>query len=604
MKALMNWCCVLVTGCTLLGCSPSNEAEISGEQRQWHTLTFTFAGPETSENAEVNPFLDYRMNVVFRNSDVSLTVPGYYAADGNAAETSASSGSTWQVRFVPSLPGRWAYTVSFVSGTNIAVRDEPGTPVYFDGASGSFEVIPSNKTGSDFRAKGRLVKRGNYLYHEGNDELFLKSGVDSPENMLGFLDFDGTYFGEAQDEQREGESMTMGNLHRFEPHIQHWNEGDPTWKDGKGKGLIGGLNYLAAVGVNSAYMLLNNVQGDGKDVFPWTAYDSDFRRFDVSKLEQWEIVFSHMDRLGMMCHFVTQETENELMLNEGNLGLERKLFYREMIARFAHHLAITWNLGEENGPAPWMDHRGQNDEQRKAMAGYIKQMDPYGNLVVLHTLPSSENKEVILSELVGFDPLDGPSLQAQPDEMHEETLKWRKRSLESGHPWVVCSDEIGPHTRGALPDAIDATHDTLRHQVIWGNLMAGGAGVEWYFGYMYPNTDLTCEDWSTRENLYRQTRIATDFFREILPVDELEPADDLIDGSGYGMRKGNELFVFYKPMNEELEVTLPERVYELAWFDPRNGGNLVVQSPGFDISNLRPPSEPDQDWVVIVRTSD
>ncbi|MEZ5397230.1 MAG: hypothetical protein R2724_31245 [Bryobacterales bacterium] len=34
-------------------------------------------------------------------------------------------------------------------------------------------------------------------------------------------------------------------------------------------------------------------------------------RYDVSKLDQWEVVFRHMDRLGLMLHVVTQETEND-----------------------------------------------------------------------------------------------------------------------------------------------------------------------------------------------------------------------------------------------------------------------------------------------------
>ena len=66
-------------------------------------------------------------------------------------------------------------------------------------------------------------------------------------------------------------------------------------------------------------------------------------------MDQWEIVFSHMDRLGIMLHVVTQETENDRNLG-GSAGLNpiRKLYCRELVARFSHHLAVLWNLGEEN----------------------------------------------------------------------------------------------------------------------------------------------------------------------------------------------------------------------------------------------------------------
>ena len=46
-------------------------------------------------------------------------------------------------------------------------------------------------------------------------------------------------------------------------------EGDPDWGDGKGRGIIGALNYLASQHVNSIYFLTMNVGGDGKDVWPW-----------------------------------------------------------------------------------------------------------------------------------------------------------------------------------------------------------------------------------------------------------------------------------------------------------------------------------------------
>ena len=53
--------------------------------------------------------------------------------------------------------------------------------------------------------------------------------------------------------------------------------------------------------MNSVYFMAMNVEGDGKDVWPWTS-DAERYRFDCSKLAQWEIVFSHMDRCGIMLH--------------------------------------------------------------------------------------------------------------------------------------------------------------------------------------------------------------------------------------------------------------------------------------------------------------
>src|SRR5690606_26153879 len=112
------------------------------------------------------------------------------------------------------------------------------------------------------------------------------------------------------------------------------------------------INYLASKGLNVFSFLTLNIGGDDKNVFPYIKYNetlssspvNDRLRFDVSKLDQWEVVFEHAETLGMFLHFKLQETEVDMLLDGGKLGVERKLYYREMIARFGHHLALNWNL--------------------------------------------------------------------------------------------------------------------------------------------------------------------------------------------------------------------------------------------------------------------
>ena len=67
-----------------------------------------------------------------------------------------------------------------------------------------------------------------------------------------------------------------------------------------------------------------NVGGYGDDVFPWTSKFERYR-FDVSKLAQWEIVFEHMERLGLNLHVVTQEQENDQLLDNGFIGATETL---------------------------------------------------------------------------------------------------------------------------------------------------------------------------------------------------------------------------------------------------------------------------------------
>ena len=216
-------------------------------------------------------------------------------------------------------------------------------------------------------------------------------------------------------------------LKTWKSHVQDWNAGDPTWKDGKGKGMIGAVNYLAGKGVNSFSFLTYNAGGDGDNVWPFTDRNSKFS-YDCSKLDQWGVVFDHATTLGMHIHFKLKETENDdnrrghkeaknskapTSLDGGELGRERKLYLRELIARYSHNLALNWNIGEENTQSP---------EQVRAMAKYIRQIDPYDHPIVIHTFPDQQDK--VYSKLIGNQSvITGASLQNGWSQTHQRTLK-------------------------------------------------------------------------------------------------------------------------------------------------------------------------------------
>lgn len=566
---------------------------ISGEMKKWHKVTLSFEGPDVTENDEDNPFLNYRLNVTFKNADKMYTVPGFYAADGNSANTSSKSGRIWQVRFSPDEIGEWTYKASFRKGKNIAIDDDlsAGEAVAFNDVTGSFSISKSDKQSSHPRAKGRLQYVGErYLRFVETNKPFLKGGAGSPESFLAYYEFDQT-----------------PESHKYLPHAKDWNEGDPTWQNGNGKNIIGGVNYLASKGVNSVFFLTMNVQGDGNDVWPWTNRNERYR-FDCSKLDQWEILFEHMDELDIMLHIVTQETENELLLDIGQLGVQRKLYYRELIARFAHHLKVTWNLGEENGPVHWSP-KGQDDDDRRAMAKYIKENDTYKNFVALHTHSMPSEQDEVLDSLLEFEYLDGPSIQIHsPNLVHETTLKWIDKSVKTERAWVVNVDEIGPADIGAKPDADDPGHDEVRGSVLWGNLMAGGAGVEWYFGYKFAHMDLNLEDWRSRDELWDLTGNCLDFFHDYLPFTEMLSADGLTENKeDYVFAKIGEIYAVYMPEVVETKINLfgSKGKFSVEWYNPREGGKLqkgsVKQVKGGDMVSIGFPPNREKDWVALLK---
>ncbi|MDN5215215.1 DUF5060 domain-containing protein [Fulvivirgaceae bacterium BMA12] len=582
----------------------SQKTLIQGELKKWHKVTLLFHGPQVSEQDAFNPFMNYRLNVNFTHapSGKKYLVPGHFAADGEAANSSATSGNKWRVYFAPDEEGEWRYEVTFRKGTWVAVsdRDEAGgSGGFMDEEKGTFTVLPTDKTGRDLRAKGRLQYVGEpYLKFGETGEYFLKCGADAPENFLAYAEFDGNF-------QNDGHKDEL--VKNWEAHVKHWNEGDPTWQNGKGKGIIGAVNYLAGKGMNVFSFLTNNIEGDDRNVFPYTDYNT-YDHFDVSKLDQWEIIFEHADKLGMFLHFKTLEVENQGLLDGGGVGANTKLYYRELISRFGHHLALNWNLGEENGE--WMKKHPTPPQftwQRLSMAAYFHDHDPYKHHIVIH------NGNQFYDLLGPESHLTGISYQThKPDfsTVHKSVLRWRKISQDAGKVWAIAVDEPGDAQHSLLPDSEDPAHDDARKNGLWGALMAGAWGTEWYFGYKHPHSDLTCQDYASRDLFWDQGRHALKFFQELeVPFWEMENHNELISNKdGYCFAKPGSTFVVYLKNGgtSDLELDADGGTYTITWFNPRTGKveskPKSVEGKG-KLSIGLPPvkKERQEDWVALVR---
>lgn len=565
--------------------------DVSGELREWHKVTVTLDGPFAHEqDTSPNPFTDYRMTVTFthESGDPVYQVPGYFAADGDSANSSADKGTKWHAHLAPSKTGKWDYEVSFVKGKGVATNGSEGEPIAaFHGKSGSFEIDKTDKTGADMRAKGRLTYVGeHYLQFAGNKEYFIKCGADAPENIFAYQDFDGTF---------KIDGVKDNLIKTWEPHVRDWKEGDPTWKDGKGKGLIGAINYLSSKGLNAFSFLTMNIKGDDRNVFPYTTYNERVN-LDVSRLAQWETVLEHGTAKGMFLHFKTMETENEMLLDKGDLGPERKLYYRELIARFAHHPALNWNLGEEINEA--------TTEQKGAWAKYLHDNDPYKNHIVIHNMGHPHY------DLLGNDfALTGFSLQTnKPDfsRVHSRTLDYITKSAEAGKKWAVACDEPGDASHALITDKEDPGHRNARVNGLWGCYTAGGYGLEWYFGYKHPHSDLTCQDWRSRDLFWDQCNHALQFFeKQKLPLTSMSNNDQLATGDAYVFSaKGGPYLVFLKTGGEiALDLSGASKPLSAQWFNPRTGeyteGGTIKPSKESKIGP--PPSEKKMDWVILLK---
>lgn len=605
--------------CMAVGSRAHAQGTVSGTLTKWHTVVVDFAGPTTSEADANNPFTDYRLNVTFTHTDsgTTLIVPGFYDGDGNGN----GSGNVWRVRFTPELEGEWSYTASFRAGVDVAMSlvANDGSATSFDGATGTFSVGPLDPSAAGFLSRGRLEYNGTHYLKFRDGGCFIKTGADSPENILGYAGFDNTP--QAQ--------------HTYPTHAGDWNAGDPDWDSPDqagttdGRAIIGAFNYLAGVGVNSIYFLPLNVGGDAKDTAPyvsvvsWSGGDgnadnsgNDNSRFDISKLHQWHIALDHAQRKGLYLHFVLNEAEkpNKRELDDATLGRERKLFYREMVARFGHFNALQWNISEE------YNFRLDLGEQKvRDFADHIAALDPYDHPITVH------NQGNVLTNTWGNflgETRWGVTSFQQAGVTSTLGLiieQWRAFTAQAGHPLPIMMDEPGSITRDV------SGPDEVRKAMAWDILLSGG-GVEWFDN----KKDQTLEDFRIHDQVWRETAYARRFLEDNFAFWNMAPGDPLVRGEDTDFG-GGEVFAIegveyaiYLPdgsnddNNEgsntnappELDLTnFPGRKFNLRWYNPRTGqfvANAVEITGGSWVSLGATPDGigNTNDWAASVTIAD
>ncbi|MGJ8691656.1 MAG: DUF5060 domain-containing protein [Thalassotalea sp.] len=607
--ALVSICLLMFSHLSSANTAPQQE------YYQYEPFTLAFTGPNASELGQINPFMDYRLDVTFTQQDKVFVVPGYFAADGNAAETSAVRGNQWQVKFAAESPGAWQYRVSFKQGKNIAVAKTitgASAIVGIDGLQGT--IIVKEKRQGPY-AKGRLEYVGeHYLKFSGSGKYFIKAGVDSPENLLAYADFDAT----------PDVAKRRKNWHA---HRRDYNNDAASllWQGEKGKSLFGAINYLAEKGLNAFSFLTFNVDGDDRNVFPhllnvddasYQAYANKTKndqawskyfhktRFDVSKLAQWERVFTYGSQKGFFLHFKTHERETDHLMDNAALGHEQKLYYREIIARFAHHPSLNWNLGEENNIPQAL--------QQKIVA-YIRATSPYKKQhIVMHTAPHEDHT---YAGLVGDQSLlTGASIQGQrPDfrDVYTRIIRWYHASAQAGKPWALAIDEAGSGAWGLVTDAENPSHNEARIRVIWGGLLAGAWGIEWYFGYKSPHNDIEANDYRSRDLFWQQNTIAREFFEQHVAVEKMRPLPQSLPLKSlyvFGIPDQHYLVMVENPIRfNQVKLDTQGKKFQIQWFNTREGGDLVTGTMSHIIATEQPvalglpPSDIGSDWLAILK---
>ncbi|MEJ2705097.1 MAG: DUF5060 domain-containing protein, partial [Sedimentisphaerales bacterium] len=576
---------------------------VEGQRKVWHPLTVNFRGPAASESDDSpNPFLDYRLTVTFSGPDgVKYDVPGFFAGDGHGV----GDGNVWRVHFTPDTAGRWSFQASFRKGKQVAVSldQDAGQTDGPDGQGGEFDIAGADPNAPGFLSEGKLahVSGTYYLKTLGDDRYWIKGGADSPEDFLAYEGFDNT---------RSGSRFAVK---KYAGHVRDWKPGDPDWNDGHGKAIIGVINYLAEQHVNLIYFLPMNIGGDGQNVWPFAgkinpAGDpaNDDVHYDISKLHQWQIVFCHAQAKGIVLHFVFNEAEknNKLELGGKNLTTERKLFYREMVARFGHHNGLIWNLCEEYN----IGGLDLGPQSIKEFAAYLARLDPYDHPITVH---HAKDPVEAWRPFLGDKLFSITSLQIGSKDIEPVVETFRKLTRQAGRPIPISVDEFTVTTNGKAWIPVDDSK-TLRKEKLWPAYLSGGQ-VEFILADM-----LDTQDFRKYDDLWKYIWYARKFMEQDLPFWQMEPADELLTGEsvcagktcshdGQVFAKEGECYAIYLPLARQtgvLDLSGGTGQFMKRWYNPRTGkfeGTAETLTGGQKVEIGLAPATPEQDWVILLK---
>ena len=208
--------------------APSDVA-IEGRLRVWHPLTLTFNGPSAGRPTTIS----IRSLTIGSRSGSPAQMAGNMSCRGSSMATARGAAAA-------RAGGFGSHRTALETGST-GRRFGPGRaslstwvpklvcPSRSTALSGMLAIAARDPAAPGFLKWGRLKYAGGYYLKFQDGPYWIKGGTNEPENLLAYKGFDDTV-----------------PSHAFDAHADDWRPGDPDWGAGKGKALIGLLNYLSA----------------------------------------------------------------------------------------------------------------------------------------------------------------------------------------------------------------------------------------------------------------------------------------------------------------------------------------------------------------------
>jgi Protein of unknown function (DUF4038)/Domain of unknown function (DUF5060)/Putative collagen-binding domain of a collagenase len=490
-----------------------------------------------------NPFTDAAVNGHFETSDgrTRLAVTGF---------CDAPDGSLFRIRFMPTAPGDWSYTVTYHQGALAQSH------------TGTFHAVQGHR-------RGLLRVDPRHPWHflwEGTGEHYFWNGTTA-FLLLGW-----------DDERIIRDSIDR--LHRLKVNrirVLLTGRCSSFW----GEPVIPGMGFRVCLNPWHAARP-NDITNPGFD----------YSRFNVAHWQKFERMLRHARDCDMIISVILDW--NDARVHPAAYSPDERRFFAYAAARFSAFSNVTWDLGDDI--SSYRDGRWAH-----VMGTYLKTLDPYNHLATEHPVDNKQQDRTAAW-------FDFTSFQEWHRPLHAWMLEQRREQAATGRTIPQVNEEYGyedhyPRWSPNYPNGQSADAD---RRAAWGMSMAGtyqttgetakrGTGVwpDSGGGWINGRGD------DTMVMLKGYARMV-DFFTRF-DWWKTDPHDEWVDHHAFCLAQPGKVYVVYLPHGGKVTVKLAPGHYHARWFNPRTGewsAAPAAQGPRW----TSPTAADDGDWALLLQS--
>ena len=495
-----------------------------------------------------NPFTDASLRGTFAKVDGTER----HAVEGFC---DAADGSVFRIRFMPSSPGDYDYSVAYRQGGFEAT------------AAGRFHASAGHR-------RGPIRVDPKFPWHfvwEGTGEHYFFNGTTA-YFLLGWKD-------------ERIIQYSIDRLHRLKVNrlrVTISGREDVFF----GEPVMNGDNFTTYLQPWPSRQAGDVYHPGYEDMYH---PDFDYARFNLPYWRKFERALRFARDRDMIMSLVLDMNDNKVHPAAG--GEDERRFIRYAIARFGAFSNLTWDLGDDL-------ERYRSDAWTHETGTLIKAWDPYQHLATSHPVDNVHQDRTSAW-------FDFTSFQQWSREQHAFILKQRRLQAQTGRIIPQTNEEYGyeDHYPIWAPGPGSETAEVLR-RTAWDIYMAGGyqtAGESARRGTnIWPDTG---GGWLNGRGDDTMTMFLgfghiVDFFTSF-EWWKTDPHDELVNNSAYCLARPGEIYAIYLPKEGNVTVQLEPGVYTAHWFSASTGEILPL--PPAKGPEWTSPHTPDRlDWALLL----